>query len=73
MKFILYRLKMKTNYTYLLLRISAFLLPFYLIFYGPLHENPEHPKVKSLWKYIYGGFFAYTTLGIIILYNKGIL
>ena len=65
---------MKKNYTNLLLQILAFLLPFYFIFYGPLHANPERPKVKTLWKYIFSGFFAYMILGIIIvLINKGIL
>ena len=70
MKFILYRLKMKTNYTDLVLQVLAFLLPFYFIFYGPLHDNPKHPKVKTLWKYIYGGFFAYIVLGIIFVLIK---
>jgi len=65
---------MKKNYTYLLLRISAFLLPFYFIFYGPLHDNPEHPKVKTLWKYIFSGFFTYIILAlIIVIIKKGIL
>jgi len=64
---------MKTNYTDLVLQVLAFLLPFYFIFYGPLHDNPKHPKVKTLWKYIFSGFFAYTILVIIIIINKGIL
>jgi VanZ family protein len=65
---------MKKNFTNLLLQILAFLLPFYFIFYGPLHDNPERPKVKTLWKYIFSGFFTYMILGIIfVLIKKEIL
>ncbi len=64
---------MKKNYTNLLLQILAFLLPFYFIFYGPLHDNPERPKVKTLWKYIFSGFMIYMILGLIILIRKGLL
>ena len=54
----------------ILLRISAFLLPFYFVFYGPLHDKPENPKIKILWKYVLFGFLAYLIFFIIIEYVK---
>ncbi len=52
-----------------LLRIVAFIIPFYFVFYGPLHDNPEQAKIKILWKYILAGFVAYlfaTTIGLFL-------
>ncbi len=49
------------------LRILAFLLPFYIIYHGPLHDNKEDPEMQTLWKYILSGFCAHVTLGSIII------
>ncbi len=38
------------------LKIAVFSLPFYFVFYGPLYENSENPRMKALWKYILSGF-----------------
>ena len=62
--------KMKNRPFDILLKISAFLIPFYFVFYGPLHENPENPKIKSLWKYVISGFSAYLVFGAIIFLFK---
>jgi len=61
---------MKNKYFYTLLKIFAFLLPFYFVFYGPLHDKPENPKMKILWKYVISGFIAYILFFIVIKYVK---
>jgi hypothetical protein len=50
---------------YTILKLGMVLLPFYFIFFGPLHHNAKNPEIKVLWKYLYVGFAFYT---LIILY-----
>jgi len=54
----------------IVLKIAAFLIPIYFVFYGPLHDNPGNPKMKILWKYILLGFIAYSLFFIVIYYIK---
>jgi hypothetical protein len=58
---------MKNKYLFALLKVLAFVIPFYFVFYGPLHDNPE---MKILWKYVFSGFFAYALILIMIKYLK---
>jgi hypothetical protein len=53
---------MQQNYFNVFLRITSFFLPFYLIFYGPLHEESASLISKSMWKYQAAGFCFYTIL-----------
>lgn len=48
------------------LQVSAFLLPVYFIFYPKLHENPEDPFTKILWKYVIAGFCFYGVAAVVI-------
>ena len=48
-----------------LLKIFAFVLPFYFVFYDSLYANQENPKMKELMRYLVGGFLAYFILGLI--------
>jgi len=57
---------MKRNYYNVLLQISAFILPFYFIYHGPLNDNPEHPIMKSIRKFLDTGFIFYTILFIFL-------
>ena len=54
---------MKNKYLFTLLKVLAFVIPFYFVFYGPLHDNPE---MKILWKYVFSGFLAYIFLAIVV-------
>ena len=49
-----------------LLKIFAVIVPFYMIFYNPMHEHPKNPKMKTLRKYVYLGFSAYALLFLTI-------
>lgn len=53
---------MKSKCSFTFLKILAFVIPFYFVYYGPLHENPENPKIKILWKYVLTGFLTYVLL-----------
>ena len=57
---------MKRKYFNLLLLVSAFLMPVYMIFHPSLSENPSNPFEKSLWKFVIAGFCFYGILAIII-------
>ena len=61
---------MKKNYYHMFLKISAFFLPFFLIFYGSLHDNPNHPAVKSIRKFLLAGFCFYSILAVAIFVIK---
>ncbi|WP_165764791.1 hypothetical protein [Winogradskyella aurantia] len=50
---------MKNKYVFTFLKILAFVIPFHFVFYGPLHDKVEHPKIKILWKYVCSGVLAY--------------
>lgn len=63
---------MKRNFSLLLLQISAFLTPFFFIYYGPLHDNPNDPITKSLWKFLGAGFCFYILLAV-VLFKGGLL
>lgn len=54
------RLKIKTRNT--LFKIIALIIPFYFVYYWPLHEKQNKNEIKILWKYIFIGFVIYTSL-----------
>lgn len=56
---------MKQYKTDIVYKIFALLMPVYFVFYAPLHQHPENPRSKSLWKYTITGFIIY---GLIISY-----
>jgi len=49
-----------------LLRISAVLIPIYMVFYGGFYERPHHPETQILKQYLVGGFVLH--LGIFVFY-----
>ncbi len=51
----------------LFLKFTAFFVPFYFAYYGPLYEKPEDPQVKMLRRYMMLGFAAYLVLSLILL------
>lgn len=57
---------MRSRYFFIMLKVLALVLPFYLVYYGPLHERPGDPEMKALWKYVLLGFLGYVLLGIAI-------
>jgi hypothetical protein len=59
---------MKSKRFLFLLKILALLLPFYLVYYAPLHQYPEDPDLRSLWTYVLLGFAGYL-LGSILLFS----
>jgi len=61
---------MKNKYFFTLLKVLAFIIPFYFVFYGPLYDKPENPKMKFLWKYVLLGFLAYILVFIMTTYLK---
>ncbi len=55
------------------LKIVALFIPFYFVYYWPLHEKPEKVKIMTLWKYIIAGFLIYIILGgLLYLFEKGV-
>jgi hypothetical protein len=50
---------MKNKCSFTFLKILALVIPFYFVYYSPLTENPENPKIKILWKYVLTGFLTY--------------
>jgi len=58
----------KNKYLFNLLKILAFVIPYYFVFYGPLHEKPENPKMMILWKYVLLGFSSYIIFLFIAIY-----
>ena len=54
-----------------LLQISAFLMPFYLIFYGPMNDNPDDDFSKSLRKFTLAGFAFYALIAAVYGAFKG--
>jgi hypothetical protein len=61
---------MRNKYSFTLLKILAFIIPFYFVYYGPLHEKREIEKIKVLWKYVLYGFLAYILALIILIFVK---
>jgi len=57
---------MKNRWYDALLKLSAFVVPFYFVYYGPLHDKPDNPEVKTLWRYVFSGFSLYLILFIVI-------
>ncbi len=53
-----------------MLKIAAFILPFYLVFYGPANDNPENSFATSLRKFTLAGFCFYGLLMVIFLAVK---
>lgn len=59
---------MKKRSFNVLMRISAFLFPFYFVFYVPPDEDREDSLSGSFWKYIVAGFCFYAVVvGLIIV------
>ena len=52
----------------LFLKITALLIPFYFIYYGPLHDQPKNPENRLLLKYVYFGFFMYVIIFFFLIY-----
>ncbi|HKI79953.1 MAG TPA: hypothetical protein VKA26_15530 [Ignavibacteriaceae bacterium] len=57
---------MQNKYFNMFLRLSAFLLPVYFIFYPPLNDTPRDPFIKSLWWFTIAGFCFYGILALVI-------
>lgn len=53
---------MERKYFNAALKLSAFFLPFYFIFYPHLNDNSGNPLIKSLWKLTFAGFCFYGVL-----------
>jgi hypothetical protein len=51
------------------LKFTAFVVPFYFVYYGPLYEKPKDPQIKTLRWYMMLGFAAYLILTLIILFT----
>jgi len=56
----------KSSFFDVLLNFFAIIVPFYMIFYTPMHERHNEPKMKTLRKYVYLGFSAYAVLFLTI-------
>ena len=52
-----------------LLKIFAFVLPFYFIFYDSLYASQEKPRMKELMRFLVGGFLVYFILGLIFYFK----
>ena len=52
----------RKKYFSLFLKISAFLLPVYFVFYPKLNDNLKDPLIKSLWLFTIAGFCFYALL-----------
>ncbi len=50
----------------LLLKISALLIPFNVVYYWELHETKNRLFANSLWKYVMAGFILYGIAAILI-------
>ena len=61
---------MNKNYFNTFLLVSAFLLPFYFVFYPKLNDNLKDPFIKSLWRFTIAGFCFYGALVITIFWIK---
>lgn len=51
-----------------LLRILALILPVYMVYYAPLHEDPENPEISLLWKFVILGFLMYFVTGTLFYF-----
>lgn len=58
---------MKHPCYYSFLKFTAFFVPFYFVYYGPLYEKPEDPQIRTLRQFMLMGFVAYLILTLIIL------
>ena len=56
---------MRNKYVFILLKILAFIIPFYFVFYSPLHEKQENHSIIVLRQYLLSGFLAYILVFII--------
>ena len=52
------------------LKLTAFLIPFYFIYYGPLHDQPGNPENRILLKYVYFGFILYLFIAILLIVSN---
>lgn len=56
--------KVEKNTKEMLLRIGAFFIPIYFVFYSPLNDTSKSPQTRKLWKFIISGFVVY--IGVIV-------
>jgi len=64
------RKKETENKTFdILLKIFAFILPFYFVFYDSLYAKQEYPRMKELMRYLIGGFLVYLVLGLFFYFK----
>jgi hypothetical protein len=54
------------------LKALALVVPFYFVFYPPLHGQKENPKVRNLWAYVFIGFLVYGLAFLIFNITKSI-
>lgn len=54
------------------LKVFAFLLPIYFVYYWPLYEKTKDPKIKTLWKYVFTGFVFYLIFGLIYVFRDSL-
>ncbi len=59
---------MRKQWFEILMKILALIMPFYIVYYWGLHDQPEKPFEKSLWRYTIAGFCIY--LLAVIVYFK---
>jgi hypothetical protein len=51
----------------IVLKVLALFMPFYIIYYWRLHNDPEKPFTKSLWGFTIAGFCIYIILTILYI------
>ena len=63
-------MKIKDRYSFTFLKIVAFLLPVYFVYFGFLYEKPGSQNVKSLWKFVFLGFLMYFLAGLVFILKE---
>lgn len=58
-------IKERNKWFDVILKIFAFLIPMYFVFYPDLNDNSDSPRTKSLWQYTLAGFVGYIILALI--------
>ncbi len=68
--FVIRKSETKNSIYDILLKIFAFILPFYFVFYDRIYANHDEPKMKELTRYLIGGFVVYFIIGIVLYFVK---
>ncbi len=68
--FVIRKSETKNSIYDILLKIFAFILPFYFVFYDRINANHDEPKMKELTRYLIGGFVVYFIIGIVLYFVK---